>query len=78
MTSKQFDTIRFYAELVGHILTFLLAVSEIIGFQYGAEFAAIAAAANICIGNIVTSARKKWEDDQKTLEEEDDDDASDI
>ena len=66
MTNKQFDTFRFYAEILGHVLTFILAVSEIIGFKYGVELAGIVAAANIMIGGIVDAARRKYE---KEMEE---------
>lgn len=60
MTNKTFDTIRFIAEVIGYIVTFALAVSEIIGFKYGAEAAAIAAALMTCIGSIVTAARANY------------------
>lgn len=66
MTSENFDKIRFWAEIIGHVLTFILAVSEIVGFNYGVELAAIVAAANICIGGIVETSRKAY---NKELEE---------
>ena len=64
MTSETFDRIRFYAEILGHIFTFILAVSEIVGFRYGVELAGIVAAANICIGGIVDAARKKYNENK--------------
>lgn len=65
MTSNQFDNIRFWAEILGHILTFVLAVSEIIGFKYGVELAAISEAFNILIGGIVNAARKRYNEEQE-------------
>lgn len=63
MTNEQFNNIRFYAEIIGHILTFVLAVSEIVGFRYGVELAGIVAALNICIGGIVDTARRRYEEE---------------
>ena len=61
MTNKTFDTLRFIAEVIGYIVTFALALSEIVGFKYGAEAAAIAAALMTCIGSIVEAARRNYE-----------------
>ena len=61
MKNETFDRIRFIAEIVGHIITFACAVSEIMGFKYGIELAAISAALNTCIGGIVETARKNYE-----------------
>ena len=61
MTNKTFDTIRFIAEIIGYIVTFALAVTEIIGFKYGAEAAAICAALMTCVGSIVEVARRNYE-----------------
>ncbi len=57
MTNDTFDRWRFYSEILGHVLTFVLAVSEIIGFEYGAELAALIGAFNIMRGAILQSAR---------------------
>lgn len=64
MTSQTFDRIRFYAEIIGHILTFIMAVSEVVGFKYGIELAGIIAAANIMIGGIVEAARRQYNKDE--------------
>lgn len=61
MTNKTFDTLRFIAEVIGYIVTFALAVSEIMGFKYGTELAAISAALMTCIGSIVEAARRNYE-----------------
>ena len=60
MTNKTFDTLRFIAEVIGYIVTFALALSEIVGFKYGAKAAAIAAAIITCIGYIVEAARRNY------------------
>lgn len=69
MTNKTFDTIRFIAEVIGYIVTFALAVSEIIGFKYGAEAAAIAAALMTCVGAIVEAARRNYNPEEETEEQ---------
>lgn len=61
ITNETFDKARLYAEIIGHILTFILAVSEIIGFKYGVELSAIVAALNICMGGIINALRKGYE-----------------
>ena len=63
MKNETFNTIRFIAEVIGYIVTFCLAVSENIGFKYGAEASAIAAAFMTCLGSIVLAARKAYEAD---------------
>lgn len=69
MDNQTFEKIRFYAEIIGHILTFVLACSEIIGFKYGVELAGIIAAANIMIGGIVESSRRRWNNQGQELDE---------
>lgn len=70
MTNKTFDTIRFIAEVIGYIVTFALAVSEIIGFKYGAEATAIAAALMTCVGAIVIASRKYFNGNEEEETEE--------
>ena len=61
MTNKTFDTLRFIAEVIGYIVTFALAVSEVVGFKYGAELAAVSAALMTMLGSIVEAARRNYE-----------------
>lgn len=61
MKNETFDKIRFIAEVIGHIVTFACAVSEIMGFKYGIELAAISAALMTCVGGIVETARRNYE-----------------
>lgn len=65
MKNTTFDDLRFYSEVLGHIITFLLAISEIIGFKYGVELSAIAAAFNIMTGSILQSIRYHYEEDME-------------
>lgn len=65
MSNQTFDTIRFIAEVIGYIVTFALAVSEIIGFKYGAEAAAICAALMTCVGAIVEAARRNYKPEEE-------------
>ena len=67
MSNKAFDTIRFFAEVLGYIITFALALSEILGFKYGAEAAAVAAALMTCVGSIVEAARRNYVKSQEAL-----------
>lgn len=68
MSNKTFDRIRFIAEIVGHLVTFALAISEIVGFKYGVELAAISAALMTCIGSIVETARRNYEGDTEDVD----------
>lgn len=61
MTNETFDRIRFIAEITGHIVTFACAISEIMGFKWGVELAAISAALMTCMGGIVETARRNYE-----------------
>lgn len=61
MTNKTFDTLRFITEIIGYIVTFALAVSEIVGFKFGTEAAAISAALMTCLGSIVEAARRSYD-----------------
>ena len=60
VTNKTFDNLRLYAEILGYILTFALAVSEIVGFKYGVELTAIVGAFNIMLGSILNALRKNY------------------
>ena len=66
MKNETFDKLRFTVEVIGYIVTFALAVTEIVGFKYGAEAAAIAAAFMTMLGSIVEVARRnyKWEQNE--------------
>lgn len=76
VSNKTFDSLRLYAEIIGYILTFALAVSEIVGFKYGVELSAIIGAFNIMLGGILNSLRKAYnqgaaaEDGQELIENE--------
>lgn len=64
MKNETFDKLRFTAEVIGYIVTFALALSEIMGFKYGAELTAIAAAFMTCLGSIVEAARRNYKGEQ--------------
>ena len=64
MKNETFDKLRFLAEVVGYIVTFALALSEIMGFKYGAELTAIAAAFMTMLGSIVEAARRNYKGEQ--------------
>lgn len=68
MTNQTFDRIRFIAEVLGHIVTFACAVSEIMGFKYGIELAAISAALMTCMGSIVETARRNYEGGEEDVD----------
>lgn len=68
MSNKTFNTIRFIAEIIGYIVTFALAVSEILGFKYGAEATAISAALMTCVGAIVGALRRNYEVEPNELD----------
>lgn len=61
VSNETFNKLRFAVEVIGYVVTFLLAVSEIVGFKYGVEAAGIAAALMTCLGSIVVALRKSYD-----------------
>lgn len=68
MSNKTFDALRFIVEIIGYIIAFGLVVSEKVGFQYGAEAAAISAAFMTCLGSIVEAARRTYKEEENELD----------
>ena len=68
MTDKTFNNLRFFAEIVGYILVFITAVSDIMGFKYGTHLTAIVGAFGILMGNIVEACRRKYNEDNEEEE----------
>ena len=61
MTNETFDKLRLYVEILGYVLAFFLAVSDIVGFKYGAELSAIVTAFNIMMGSVLNTLRNEYE-----------------
>ena len=69
ISNTSFDNLRLYAEIIGYILTFALAVSEILGFKYGVELTAIVGAFNIMLGSILNALRRAYNNEPETVED---------
>lgn len=77
MTNEKFDNIRFAVEIIGYVLVFVTACSDILGFKYGAQLTGIIGAAGILMGSIVEASRKKYNEDKERGEQEDDSEPND-
>lgn len=71
MTNKTFDTIRFIAEIVGYVITCVLSISGILGWQYDSQANLIAGAVMTMIGAIVIASRKYFNGNEEEAVEDD-------
>ena len=72
MSNKTYDTLKLISMIVGYLATFILTLSDIWGFTYGAELAASVSAAAILLGSILTAASQKYFDSHDIVEKEKD------
>lgn len=72
MTNKTFDTIRFIAEIVGYVITCVVSIGGILGWQYDSQANLIASALMTCVGAIVIASRKYFNGEETEVEEDDD------
>ena len=70
MSNKTFDTIRFIAEIIGYIITCVVSISGILGWQFDSEANLIASAVLGCIGAIVIASRKYFNGEETEGENE--------
>lgn len=71
MSNKTFDTIRFIAEIIGYIITCVVSIIGILGWQYDSTANLIASAVLGCIGAIVIASRKYFNGEDVEVEEDD-------
>ena len=60
VSDVNFNRLRTIVEIIGYIGTFLLAVSDVFGYKYGTQLAAVFSALMICLGSIVTALRNEY------------------
>ena len=68
LTNKQYDVFKIISTLIIPIVTFITALTEIWGFEYGAQIAATAAALGTLVGvilNVSSSLYYKYKDDEE-------------
>lgn len=63
MTNERFNNLRFIVEIVGYLGVFIIAVAEILGFQYATQLSGIIGALGTLLGSIVIASRKKYQED---------------
>ena len=63
MTNEKFNNLRFIVEVVGYIGVFIIAVSEILGFQYASQLSGIVGALGTLLGSLVIASRRKYNED---------------
>lgn len=62
MKNKTYDILKLISIIVTPMATFILTMSDIWGFQYGAEIAATVSAIGIFLGGLLkASSDKYWE-----------------
>ena len=75
MSNKTYDILKFVAMFVGYLATFILTLTDIWGFEYGAPIAASVSALAVLLSSVLqASSNKYWKEiDEGSIEEEEDD-----
>ena len=60
MTNETYDKLKFIVMVIGYVTTFILTLSDIWGFAYGAQIAATVSAVGILLGSILTDSSKRY------------------
>ena len=60
MTNKTYDILKFIVMIIGYVVTFILTLTDIWGFAYGAQIAATISALGVLMGAILTEASKRY------------------
>lgn len=60
MSNEVFDVLRTIEAIFAPLVTFITALSEIWGFEYGIEVAATFAALNVAFGTIIERLRSQY------------------
>lgn len=74
MSNKTYDVLKFVAMFVGYLATFILTLTDIWGFEYGAPIAASVSALAVLLSSVLqASSNKYW----TAIDEGGDDDGAD-
>ena len=69
MSNKVYDTLKFLSLIAGYVATFVLTLTDVWGFKYGAAVAATVSAVGILLGAVLTKSSadyKKGENNHDT------------
>lgn len=74
MSNKTYDILKFVAMFVGYLATFILTLTDIWGFEYGAPIAASVSALAVLLSSVLqASSNKYWKEIDEGGEEDEDD-----
>lgn len=59
-SNKTYDILKFIVMIIGYVTTFILTLTDIWGFAYGAQIAATVSAVGILLGAILTDSSKRY------------------
>lgn len=65
MTNKTYDILKIVSMIAGYVATFILTLTDIWGFEYGALIAATVSAFGIMLGGILTESSKRYHASQE-------------
>ncbi len=60
LSNQTYDILKKISMIAGYIATFVLTLTDIWGFKYGAAVAATVSALGILLGSILTDSSKKY------------------
>lgn len=60
LKSTTYDKLKLVSLFFGYLATFVLTLTDIWGFQYGAEIAATISALGVLLGAVLTASTKKY------------------
>lgn len=71
MSNKTYDILKKVVLIIGYIVTFILSLTDIWGFPYGAQIAATVSAVGILLGAALTVSSKTYhKEDEKDVDVE--------
>lgn len=60
LKSTTYDRLKIVSLIVGYVATFILTLTDIWGFRFGAEIAATVSAFGILLGSVLTASTQKY------------------
>lgn len=60
LKSSTYDKLKIVSLIIGYAATFILTLTDIWGFKYGAEIAASVSAFGILLGSVLTASSKSY------------------
>lgn len=69
LRNETYDILKQITMVIGYIATFILTLTDIWGFKYGAAIAATISALGILLGSILQESSKKYREENEQCEE---------